>query len=97
MDGENNGKPLSKWMIWGYPIFGNIHLTRKPVFQKGKLVTDRTLVHPFSGGAIAMAKVRVAFLVKLRATYWAFFFEKQKLFAEELISGRDILPKKSRL
>ena len=21
MDGENNGKPLLKWMIWGYPYF----------------------------------------------------------------------------
>ena len=27
MDGEKNGKPLLKWMIWGEnPIFGNIHI-----------------------------------------------------------------------
>ena len=27
MDGENNGKPLLKWMIWGKPtIFRNIHI-----------------------------------------------------------------------
>jgi len=26
-DGENNGKPYKKWMIWGKPtIFGNIHI-----------------------------------------------------------------------
>ena len=29
MDGEKNGKPLLKWMIWGgftTPIFGNTHV-----------------------------------------------------------------------
>jgi len=29
MDGENNGKPYFKWMIWGenHPFFGNTHLS----------------------------------------------------------------------
>ena len=27
MDGENNGNPMNKWMIWGFShIFGNTHL-----------------------------------------------------------------------
>ena len=26
MDGENNGNPLLKWMIWGTTIFGNIQV-----------------------------------------------------------------------
>ena len=38
IDGENNGKPLLKWMIWGYPYFWKHPNGWKEVFSSDLLV-----------------------------------------------------------
>ena len=45
MDGENNGKPPKKGMIWGKPtIFGNVHQKTTPFFFFRLQVTSTSLV-----------------------------------------------------